>query len=123
MRIKISILNPQTGQTNSFDQDCWVDTGFNGGVHVPLFRRSEANIVNVTPQPTNLSLAGGVRAPGFVCHAHLLRIEDYDLDSPGLETELIMQGNDDHGLLGLKILKKWITTFNGRSQVLGFYES
>jgi len=123
VKIKIAILNPQTGQVNSFDQECWVDTGFNGGVHVPIFRRSEANVVNVTPQPTALTLAGGVRTPGFVCHAYLIQIEGHDLGSPGLETELIMQGNRDHGLIGLEILRKWIAAFNGPLQVLDFYES
>jgi hypothetical protein len=70
-----------------------------------------------------LTLAGGVRVPGYVCYAYIAQIEDHYLGSPGLETELLMQGNQDHGLIGLEILKRWIATFNGPSQVLDFYES
>jgi hypothetical protein len=120
---KISILNPQTGAITTFNEKCWVDTGFSGGIHVPIFRRSEASMVGVTPRYTSLTLAGGVRVPGYVCYAYLVQIEDHDLPSPGLETELIMQGNLNYGLVGLDVLKRWIITFNGPAQILEFYES
>jgi len=123
VNVKITIFNSQTNRMTSFNEKCWVDTGFSGGLHVPMFRKSEADTIGVAPKPTTLTLGGGVRAPGYVCYARLVQIEGYDLPVPGLETELIMQGNLKHGLVGLDVLKRWIATFNGPSQTLEFYEA
>lgn len=121
VKVKISIINPLTNQFSVFEEKCWVDTGFSGGVHVPDFRRSEAKMAGVSPSPTKLTLAGGQPAAGYVCHAYLQQLENLTLPPPGIEIELIMQGRLKHGLLGLKVLRRWIAKFNGPSQELSFY--
>lgn len=118
---RIAIINPRTSKATSFEERCWVDTGFDGGVHVPNFRRSEATMVGVEPRPATLTLAGGVRAPGYICLAYLQQIENYEIPIPGIETELIIQGTQKYGLIGLMILKNWIAKFNGPRETLSFY--
>ena len=121
VKVKIAIFNPLTNQSAAFEEKCWVDTGFSGGVHVPDFRRSEAGMAGVSPSSTSLTLAGGQHAPGHVCLAYIQQIENLTIPPPGIETELIMQGHLDHGLLGLEVLRRWIAKFNGPSQELSFY--
>lgn len=121
VRVRIAVINPQTGQVATFQQRCWVDTGFDGGIHVPNFRKSEAKMVGVDPRLTTLTLAGGARAPGHACLAFLQKIENCEIPSPGIETELIIQGTQNHGLIGLEILKNWIAQFDGPRQSLSFH--
>jgi len=121
LRVNIAIINPRTGATVSFEERCWVDTGFDGGIHVPNFRRSEATMAGIDPRLTTLTLAGGIRVPGSVCLAFLQQIENYEIPLPGIETELIMQGTQDYGLIGLDILKNWIAQFDGQRETLSFY--
>ena len=121
VRARIAIINPRTGELASFEERCWVDTGFDGGIHVPNFRRSEATMVGIIPSLATLTLAGGTRVPGSVCLAFLQQIENYKLPPPGIETELIIQGTQDYGLLGLEILKNWIAQFDGPRKTLSFY--
>lgn len=123
VNVKISVINLKTNKISTFEQDCWIDTGFSGGVHVPEFRRSDVQLVDVTPRLTAITLAGGVRARAYVCLAYLQQIESLVLPSPGIEVELIMQGRLNYGLLGLNVLRRWIVKFNGPQQVLGFYKA
>jgi len=120
--IRIAIVNPNTYQRTAFDQKCWVDTGFDGGVHVPEFRRSEANMAGIQPIPTTVTLAGGLRRPGYVCLAFLQQIEDYEVPLPGLEMELLMQGDQRWGLIGLEVLRNWIAEFDGPREILNVYK-
>jgi predicted aspartyl protease len=122
LRVRITISNPETGRVNSFEQECWIDTGFSGGIHIPLSRKSEAELVDVTPKPTKLALAGGVEVPGYACLGSLTKIEKHDLPGLGIETELLMQGNAPHGLVGLEILKKYNASFNGPTQTIELFE-
>jgi len=121
VRVRIAIINPRTGKVVNFEERCWVDTGFDGGIHVPNFRRSEAMTVGIDPKLMTLTLAGGVRVPGYACLAFLQQIEKYEIPSPGIETELIIQGTQDYGLVGLEILKNWIAQFDGPKETLSFY--
>jgi len=41
----------------------------------------------------------------------LQQVGDYELPMLGIEAELVLHGSDRHGLLGLEILKHWITKF------------
>lgn len=120
--VRIVLVNPLSERITSFEERCWVDTGFAGGIHVPDFRRSEATMIGISPDLTTLMVAGGVRLPGYVCLAYLQQIENYTLPAPGLEIELIMQGRQTYGLMGLDVLRNWITKFNGPAQLFGFYE-
>jgi len=118
--VRISVVNPYTSTISTFDDRCWVDTGFFGGIHVPEFRISDVRTANITPRLTTVTLAGGVRARAHECLAYLQQIESLALPSPGMEVELIMQGHSSYGLLGLEVLKRWIVKFNGPSQLLEF---
>jgi len=120
--VRIAIVNLNTFQRTAFDQRCWVDTGFDGGVHVPEFRRSEATMVGVQPTPATVTLAGRVRRPGYVCLAFLRQIDDYEIPPPGLEMELLMQGDQPWGLIGLEVLRNWIAEFDGPRETLSVYE-
>jgi len=120
--IKIAIINLQTSQQVTFEQRCWVDTGFAGGIHVPEFRMSDARTVGVQPKPTPIMLAGGVRRTGYARLSFLQQIDGYDIPPPGLETELVMQGKERHGLIGLEILKNWVVKFNGPKEILTIYK-
>jgi hypothetical protein len=121
VRLRIAIINLRTGETINFEERCWVDTGFDGGIHVPNFRRSEVMMVGIDPRLTTLTLAGGVRVPGYACLAFIREIEDYEIPAPGIETELIIQGTQDYGLIGLEVLKNWIAKFDGPRETLSFY--
>lgn len=120
--VRIAVMNERTGQVTTFEQRCWVDTGFSGGIHVPAFRRSDAEIIGVKPKPTTVTLAGGVRRPGHVCLAFIQKIEDHEITSPGLEAELVMQGRSRYGLLGLEVLKNWVAKFDGPAEILSAYK-
>jgi len=119
--VRIAVINPYTNRISSFDERCWVDTGFSGGIHVPEFRRSDVQTATITPRPTTVALAGGVRATGYECLAYLQRVESLVMPSPGMEVELIMQGRSSYALLGLEVLRQWIVEFDGPGQLLGFY--
>lgn len=120
--VRVVVTNPDTGRQTSFDQPCWTDTGFSGGVHVPQFRQSEINAIGVEARLTTVKLAGGVRSKGHVCLAYVQRIEDHDLPSPGIETELLIHG-EEPGYLGLEVLRSWVAEFDGLQQMLSVYES
>jgi len=122
LTIRVAIRNPISGRQTSFDQECWVDTGFSGGLHVPQYHESDMKMIGVEPRPTTVRLAGGVPGAGQVCVGYVQCIEGHNLPSPGIQTELLMHGGETHGLLGLSILRSWITEFDGPKQVLSIYD-
>lgn len=119
--VRVVILNPHTNRQTTFDQRCWVDTGFTGGVSAPDFRLSEARMIDVEPRPTTVRLAGGDRRPGHVCLAFVQRIENHDIPPPGIEIELLIRG-EEPGCLGLEVLRNWVTEFDGPKQILSMYK-
>jgi|GEM_PF-1577478 predicted aspartyl protease len=119
--VKVLILNPHTNQQTSFDQVCLVDTGFSGGLHVPRSREAEIRLIGVEATPTTVSLAGGVPGTGYVCFAYVQRIEDFWFPMPGIETELLIRG-EEPALLGRDILKSMIAEFDGPRKLLSIYQ-
>lgn len=119
--VGIVVLNFNTNQQTSFDQRCWVDTGFDGGVQVPQFIQSDLMTIGVEARHTGVTLSGGVPDTGLVCHAYIQHIENHMFPAPGIETELLIRGQEP-AYLGLDVLKIWVTEFDGPRQMLSIYD-
>jgi len=113
---KIVLINPETLRQETIDANLWIDTGFDGGIHVAQFQSSKATLVGLNLIPGPIGVAGGKTVPVYRCLAYLQKIGNKEFDPPGIEAELIFNGTDPHGLLGLDVLKNWILTFNGPNE-------
>jgi hypothetical protein len=90
-------------------------------IHVPNFRKADTTLVGIEVRPTKISLAGGVPGTGYVCLAYVQCIADFWFPPPGIETELLIHG-EEPALIGRDILGSWIAEFNGPRQILSIYE-
>lgn len=118
VKARIVIVNPETGRQTTIEKNFWIDTGFDGGVHVAQAHLSEIQLIEVNPRLGPVGLAGGVNRPGYYCHAYLQQIGDYEFPAPGIDSMLILQGSSGHGFLGLEILRRFIATFDGPREFL-----
>ena len=116
VRAKVVIVNPETGRQTTIQKDFWIDTGFDGGIHVAQFHEADITMIGVNPVAGTISVAGGRSDATYRCLAYLQQIGDYELPMPGIEAELVLHGSDRYGLLGLDILKHWITKFDGPNE-------
>jgi len=116
VRAKIVVVNPETLRQITIQKDFWIDTGFDGGIHVAHFHKNEITMIGIALWSGTIGIAGGARATAHRCLAYLQKIEDHEFPLPGIEAELILHGSDRHGLLGLDILKHWIVEFDGPNQ-------
>jgi len=116
VRAKIVIVNPNTGRQAIINKDFWIDTGFDGGIHVAQFHTSDITLIGVNPVFGPIGLAGGKTSPAYHCLAYLQQIGDHEFPMPGIEAELVLHGSDRHGLLGLEILKYWTSKFDGPNE-------
>ena len=78
-------------------------------------------MIDIESRPTVVTLAVGVRGTGYVCAAFIHRIENYGIPPPGIETELLIRG-EEPGYLGLEVLRNWVTEFDGPKQTLSVYK-
>ena len=113
VRAKVVIANPETGRQTTIEKDFWIDTGFDGGIHVAQFHMSDITLIGVSPVLGSIGVAGGKTNIAYRCLAYLQQIGDHELPMPGIESELVFHGSDRHGLLGLEILKHWTIKFDG----------
>jgi hypothetical protein len=113
----ILLINPDDMRQEAIEADLWIDTGFDGGLHIASFHMASATLIGLNLFPGNIGVAGGKTDVAYRCLAYLQKIGDKYFPAPGLEAELIFHGGDRHGLLGLDILKNWILTFNGPNEV------
>lgn len=118
VRVRITIVNPTNGRQTCIEKAFKIDTGFDGGFHVSQLHRAEISLIGVDPTPGPIGLAGGRSEVGYYCLAYLQQLGDYEFPMPGIEAELILHGSSHHGLLGLDVLKHWITKFDGPNQNL-----
>lgn len=117
IRARVVIVNPETARQTVIEEDFWIDTGFDGGLHVAQSHMPDITMIGVSPRIGSINVAGGGRPrTAYRCHAYLRRIGDHELPMPGIESELVLHGSDRHGLLGLDILKNWIVNFNGLNE-------
>lgn len=117
VRARIVVINPENGRQTTIEKDFWIDTGFDGGVHVAQSHVFDINQIRVNPVAGTIGLAGGQASTAYRCLAYLQRIGDHEFPMPGIEAEMVLHGSDRHGLLGLEILKYWITKFDGPKEV------
>lgn len=122
IRIRGAIQNPQNMRQTPLDFECRIDTGFDGGIMVPHWYRSDAQIIGVEPSITNITLADGSKIPAYVCVAYLHNIDTYAFPPPGKPTILVMCGNRKAELLGMDALKNCTVLFDGPKQTfaIGF---
>ena len=116
IRAKVVIVNPETARQTIIEKNFWIDTGFDGGIHVAQTHISDITLIGVNPRVGSINVAGGRRNTAYRCFAYLRQIGDYELPIPGIEAELVLHGSDRHGLLGLDILKHWIVKLNGPNE-------
>lgn len=116
IRARVVIVNPQTGRQTTILKDFWVDTGFDGGIHVAQVHVTDLELIGVSPVLGPIGLAGGEIRQAYRCFAYLQQIGDHELPMPGIEAELVLQGTNRYGLLGLEILKYFIAKFDGPNE-------
>lgn len=114
---KIVIVNPMTLRQTTIQKDLWIDTGFDGGIHVAQSHEADIIIIGVDLMSGTVGVAGGKTESSRRCLAYLQQIGDYELPMPGIEAELILHGSARHGLLGLDILKNWTVKFDGPNEL------
>ena len=98
------------------DCECRIDTGFDGGLMIPLWRKHDIEAINVQPSITNITVADGSQIPAFVCVAHLQEIDSHSFAMPGRPVMLVMCGNWPGVLLGMDSLKYSTILFDGPKQ-------
>jgi len=118
IRIEGAIRNPQNMRQTPLHFECRIDTGFDGGIIVPHWYRSDAQTIGVEPGITNITLADGSQIPAYICVAHLHKIDTYTFPPPGKPTILVMCGNRKGELLGMDALKYCSVLFDGPKQTL-----
>lgn len=116
IRIKGVIQNPQNLLQTPLDFECRIDTGFDGGIFIPHWYRSDAKTIGVEPTITNITLADGSKVPAYVCVAHLQKIDKFTFPTPGKQTILVMCGDRKGELLGMDALKHCTILFDGPKQ-------
>ena len=116
VKAKIAILNPVNSRQTTIHADFWIDTGFDGGIHVSQSYETEIASLGLDLWQGNIGVAGGKTDRVNRCLAYLQQIGDRELPSPGVETEIVFHGADRYGLLGLDILRNWIIAFDGPNQ-------
>lgn len=115
------IPNPKTHQTVSFNYDCLIDTGFDGGITVPLHYLSDTEIIGVTPRPTNITLANGGKVTAHVCLAYIQKIDEIKIPPPGKPIKLVILGSNIKQLLGMDLLKFCKTIIDGPNNSFKLY--
>lgn len=121
VRITIKMVNPQNAQTISIPIKCMLDTGYSGAISMPFQYKSEPLQIGVRLSPTNIKVATGQTVSATYCFGNIVKIDDWIAPSSGIEAAICFQGNLDHGLIGLEIMKKWIVEFNGPDSIMTIY--
>lgn len=116
VRIAGVIQNPQNMRQTPLDFECRIDTGFDGGIMVPHWFRSDAQSIGIEPSITNITLADGSKTPAYVCAAHIHKINGHSFSLPGKTAMLVMCGNRKGKLLGMDALKHCSVLFDGPKQ-------
>jgi len=116
VRARLAVINPENLRQTTITRDFWIDTGFDGGAHVPDIFIPEISRIGVNARTGPVGLAGGVSRSAHFCLAYLQQIGDYEFPAPGIEATLILQGSASYGLLGLEILKHFIAKFDGPNE-------
>lgn len=115
VRVQGAIINPNTYRRAPFSFECKIDTGFTEGLFYEATLRSDAETVDVHPNPATLRLADGKPIAAHACIAHIENINDYDLPSPGIPVQLYMYGRR-RGFMGMEALRSCIVLLDGPSQ-------
>lgn len=116
IKIKGAVINPQNARQVPLDCDCRIDTGFDGGLLIPLWHRKEIEDIDVEPRITNMTVADGTKVPALVCVAHLQEIDSHVLPMPGRDVMLVMCGDRPGVLLGMDTLRHSTILFDGPKQ-------
>jgi len=110
------IPNPLTLAQVPLRFECRIDTGFDGGIFVPVRYKSDSEAIGVKPTVTNITLADGSKTPAYVCAAYLQAIDKRGFESPGKPVILVMCGFREGKMLGMDALKYCTILFDGPNQ-------
>jgi len=117
VNIKGAIYNPINYQQQSFTLKCRVDTGFDGGILVPYEFYSDIQIIGIQPLIRQWTLADGEKKTVYICAAYIHSIDSYEFGAPGKPVKFVIPiGNKEIKLIGMNLLKYFITTFNGQNK-------
>lgn len=116
LKAKVVIVNPQTGRQTTIEKVFWIDTGFDGGIHIAQSHMPDITLIGVSPVLGPIGVAGGEIRQAYRCLAYLQRIGEHEFSMPGIEAELVLHGSNRYGLLGLEILKHWTTKLDGPNE-------
>jgi hypothetical protein len=116
VKARLIIINEETGRQAIIEKDFWIDTGFDGGIHIAEIHRYDITMIGVNPVPGTIGVAGGRSELANRCFAYLQQIGDYEFPMPGIEVELILHGSASHGLIGLEVLRNWVIKFDGQNE-------
>lgn len=123
VKARVVIVNPENLRQTTIEKEFWIDSGFDGGIHIAQFHMSEITMIGVSPVPGPIGVAGGERRQAYHCLAYLQQIGEFEFPSPGIEVMLVLHGSARHGLLGLEVLKHWTTKLDGQNQSLSIIGS
>ncbi len=56
-----------------------------------------------------------------MCLGLLEKIDGYAIPD-GIETEVYMHGNQEHGYIGLNVMKNWISEFDGPDSIVRIFK-
>jgi hypothetical protein len=59
VRARVVIINLETGRQTAIERDFWIDTGFDGGIHVTQSHKPDITMIGVNPVPDQSLLQGG----------------------------------------------------------------
>jgi predicted aspartyl protease len=116
VKVRGAIINPITTRQIPLDCECRIDTGFDGGIMLPLWQLNELRAINIEARLTNITVADGSKVPAYVCVAHIQEIENHPFPMPGRPVMLVMCGNKEGVLLGMDSLKYSTILFDGPNQ-------
>ena len=102
----------------SFELECRIDTGFDGGIFIPSRYKSDLDIIGVEPSISNVTLADGSKIAAYICAAYILKMDKCAFLPPGKPIEVIICGIREGQLLGMDTLKYCTAFFDGINQNL-----
>ncbi|VVB97280.1 Uncharacterised protein [uncultured archaeon] len=95
------------------------DTGFNGGVFLPESFSEKFDEINIPGYPAPLILADGSRVMARLYLGNIEQIDKYRFDR-AISIPIYCYGQGA-SLIGLELLNRWISEFNGIESYLTLY--
>lgn len=102
---------------------CWVDTGFSGGILLPSTLEAAVRQLGIKGQRLPVGLAGDVRSLANAYLGYLSKIDGFAFATNTIPVPVLFMGTSKYGLVGLNLIKDWISEFHGPNKVLTISEN